>query len=463
MTYISRFIERVRKIIRPPEFPDDRQKNLTARLFNFVILIRFVNTLIFTLGTLAVAQGRSRILIANLSLVALLVITRAIMRTGRLREAAFVHLTTTLLGAVLTVYFIGVGVITPTFILILTIIVIQAGLLLDLRYMIIYGLTAFFALVGLGTMEINGILPPSNLPADPLALLLPSALLFIEISSMIWLALSGMQTAIRLSEQEVKERIKAEKEVRKTNQQLEKRVRERTIQLEEANNDLEAFVYSVSHDLRAPLRAIDGLTQILGDSSEAYSSAEMENYPTLIRKNAVKLSQLIDSLLNFSRLGRTPLSTEKVDPTEIVQEVLEIIQPSAGEELDLVVKPLPRCEADPDLLFTVFLNLLGNALKYSRKSPVSKIEVGSQLIDGETVYYVRDNGIGFNMDFAGKIFGVFQRLHPDDEYEGNGIGLAITSKIIARHNGRIWAEAEEGVGATFYFTIGTEDIESPVD
>lgn len=264
----------------------------------------------------------------------------------------------------------------------------------------------------------------------------------------------GKPSAIATTERDITKYKQVEKEIRTLNQELEQRVSERTAELETANKELQAFSYSISHDLRAPLRAIDGFSDILIEEYLSQLPQDAQRYLGLIQENAVQMGQLIDDLLTFSRLSRQPLQTEPVDPANLVRNVLEDLHPlQKDRQIEVTVKDLPTCQADPALLRQVFTNLLSNALKYTRPRDVAKIEVGSQTEDGRTVYAIKDNGTGFDMRYAEKLFGVFQRLHRAEEFEGTGVGLAIVQRIIHRHGGRIWAEAEVDQGAQFYFTI----------
>ncbi|QXD16330.1 PAS domain S-box protein [Rhodocaloribacter litoris] len=235
---------------------------------------------------------------------------------------------------------------------------------------------------------------------------------------------------------------------------LEQRVRERTAQLEATNRELESFTYSVSHDLRAPLRSMDGFSRVLLERYREALPEEARRYLERIRANATRMGQLIDDLLRFSRLGRQPLERRRVDPASLVRDVWHELRPLAGDRnVVFRVGHLPPCQADPRLLRQVFANLLENALKFTRNREAAHIEVGAGLRDGTPVYYVRDNGAGFDMTYASKLFGVFQRLHRQEEYEGTGVGLAIVQRIVHRHGGHVWAEAAPDQGATFYFTL----------
>jgi signal transduction histidine kinase/ActR/RegA family two-component response regulator len=252
---------------------------------------------------------------------------------------------------------------------------------------------------------------------------------------------------------DVTARTQAEAEVRRLNAELEQRVRDRTAQLEAANRELEAFSYSVSHDLRAPLRAIDGFSRILSDYA-AHLPEDAQYSLQRLRHNTQRMAQLIDDLLTFSRLSHQPLRKQEVTVREVVHDVLESLQSERnGRSVEYVIGKLPPCQADPVLLRQVYVNLVSNALKFTRPRATARIEIGSQEHEGARVYYVKDNGVGFDMQYADKLFGVFQRLHRLEEYEGTGAGLAIVQRIIQRHGGRIWAEGVVDRGATFLFTL----------
>jgi PAS domain S-box-containing protein len=243
-----------------------------------------------------------------------------------------------------------------------------------------------------------------------------------------------------------------ETEIQNLNDELEKRVYDRTRQLTEVNKNLESFTYTVSHDLRAPLRAISGYSSILLEDLKNIPEKDRK-YLELVRQNSHDMGRLIDDLLNFSKLGMRSINKEMVQPALIVKEILrEVRADPSVKNVEFIVSDLPPCQADPILLKQVYANLISNALKFSGKKDHPIVEIGSITKDGHLTFFVRDNGIGFDMRYAEKVFGVFQRLHNAKEYEGTGVGLAIVQRIIEIHGGRIWVESEVDRGTTFYFT-----------
>jgi PAS domain S-box-containing protein len=253
---------------------------------------------------------------------------------------------------------------------------------------------------------------------------------------------------------DVSEIKKTQFELSELNNALEAKVAERTTQLRELNNELEAFTYSVSHDLRAPLRAISGYAQILKEDYAASLDEEGNRVSNVIIANSIRMGKLIDDLLDFSHVGRKELSREPINMDSLVSEVLkELTTHYTPENLTVRRATLEPANGDIDMMRQVWVNLISNALKYSGKKDISIIEIGSFKSDDMITYYISDNGAGFDMQYADKLFGVFQRLHKTQDFEGTGVGLALVNTIIKKHNGRIWAESKPDQGAKFYFTI----------
>jgi len=248
--------------------------------------------------------------------------------------------------------------------------------------------------------------------------------------------------------------IESRNEVRRANADLERRVTERTRQLEAANRELEAFAYAVSHDLRAPLRSMSGFSQILQETAPPGLDDKSRHYLQRIHDASVRMSGLIEDLLNLSRIGRSELTARPISLSQVAAEAAAALRERhPAREVQLEIAPGLEVNADPRLLRIALENLLSNAWKYTARAAAARVSIGMQAGESGPVYFVHDNGVGFDMKYADKLFVPFQRLHPETEFPGSGIGLVTVQRIIARHGGRVWADAKVDEGATFYFTL----------
>ncbi len=269
-------------------------------------------------------------------------------------------------------------------------------------------------------------------------------------SNLIWRAIRYAVERGRGS----RELVLSEIRVRHLNESLERRVADRTAELAAANRELETFTYSVSHDLRAPLRQIDGFSRILVEHAGPGLDSKSQHYLRRIQEGTQHMGRLVDDLLNLAQLGRQEVHTRPTPLAGLVNDALQELRADMGDRvIRWVIGDLPGVECDPGLMQIVLTNLLSNAIKYTRPRKVATIEVGCSVGDGWDTVYVRDNGVGFNMKYADKLFGVFQRLHRADQFEGSGVGLATVQRIIHKHGGEIWVETEPDKGATFSFRL----------
>jgi len=274
-------------------------------------------------------------------------------------------------------------------------------------------------------------------------------------TSVILLTLVTLGIAASLNQTDA-ERKHAEDELRRLNAELEQRVLERTAQLDAANKELEAFSYSVSHDLRAPLRSIDGFSQALLEDYAGQLDDAGKNYLQRVRSGALRMAELIDDMLQLSRVTRAEMRREPVDLSALASSVVDELRRAEPErQVDVAIQPGLTTEGDPKLLRIALVNLLANAWKFTGRQPAARVELGTLDSGNERAFFVRDNGVGFDMAYAGKLFGAFQRLHAQGEFPGTGIGLATVQRIVHRHGGRVWAEGAVNEGATFYFALPT--------
>jgi len=267
----------------------------------------------------------------------------------------------------------------------------------------------------------------------------------------------GQPSGVQIVFWDISERIQTEEEIRRLNESLEQRVAERTAQLEAANRELESLSYTIGHDLRSPIRAIVAYSHILLESLSGRLEAAQENKLRQVNRVSLQMGAMVDEFLGYLRLGKSSPQKEPLQVKPLVERVIASLKKSLKERnLELIVQPMPACVADGQMLEEVYTRLISNAIKFTLPRASARIEIGSLQQAGETCYFVRDNGVGFDLRHASKLFGVFQRLHHQDEFEGLGIGLATVQRILAQHGGRIWAESEPDQGATFYFTLPAE-------
>lgn len=436
---------RIRCLFSLPVVADEEQAQL-ARVLHFIIwsILLVANSQLYAFFFLLL-QFWLRWLAIILTLDFTLPLLLLLNRRGRARLAgALLMAELWLLGTVLA---LTAGGIHALVVLMYMVNVLIAGLLFGGRGGVIAGIVFSLTALGLVLLETTGHLPGSVLVYTTLSIWVFVAMCLEFVTIFQFLAHRSTKAALRRAKQ-------AETALRQSHEELEVRVQERTAELQKVNQELEAFSYSVSHDLRSPLRAVIGFTDLLISDPARNLNGDTQNLMTLIKDSAVRMDQLIEALLHLSRIDRQSLVPRPVNLTELVRQTIKELQAEQpGRNMDIRVAELPECMCDPALLRQVFVNLLSNAMKFTRNRPVAVIEVGFKTEEAGIIYFVRDNGAGFDMQYAGKLFGVFRRLHSSEQFEGTGVGLSIVQRVIHRHGGRIWAEAAVDQGATFYFTL----------
>jgi signal transduction histidine kinase len=336
-----------------------------------------------------------------------------------------------------------------------------AGRLFGATGITVGGIVGLVTTLGLALVEMTGHLPANQVAHTTFSTWICMTF-FLELLVIFQFFYNySMKAGLNQVSTELKRRKEVELALRQAHDEMESRVEERTAELQKINKDLESFSYSVSHDLRGPLRSIIGFATLLIQDHGAGASGEARMMLDLIKESATRMNQLVEQLLNLARVDRQPIHSVSVNLTALARKVMiELLAEQSGRKIDIRLADLPDCMGDPVLLRQVFINLLSNAIKFTRNGPVPLIEVGCKMENANTVYYVRDNGAGFDMEQAEKLFGVFQRLHSSQEFPGIGVGLSIVQRIIHRHGGTIWAEGAVDRGATFYFTLPKTSITS---
>ncbi len=451
-----------------------------AKMLVRVLLIVFIGMFgLWAVIGVQVLQGESIIVSDAVFILSIQIFFLGILflnRSGRSRLAGSLFIIVLIMVVSVFGFFEGNPPNDPVPVLGLLVTVIFALAVLERRDVwFALGLSTF-AYTALNFLWLAGVLPEEiqrNQFYDAMMMVFIWFISMIIVVVVFQTLLKGFQYQSEVLEQKVKERTEALNEATEETRTLNRAMLNMLEDLEASNatltqqkdalasvnRELASFSYSVSHDLRAPLRAIEGFSRILVEDFSEGLSQEADRYLQLIRKNSYQMRELIDDLLAFSRSSRVEVRRSLTDPAAIIEELKEeLLENRNRDQIQFVIADLPVCYADPVLLRQVYQNLLDNALKYSSDRPVAMIEVGFSPVVGSeiSVYYVKDNGIGFDMNYADKLFDVFQRLHSDEEYEGTGIGLAIVSRIITRHGGKVWAESAPEQGAAFFFTLGQE-------
>ncbi len=440
------------KYFKPPDF-EDPQDQLRSHILLIILLTLVLASILAAINIYTTGQTREswKPTILRLSIGGLLNIVALILFYKRkLSPAGMVSLLSLL-------FFVGLQMsdyqgIHDVVVLLYPLLFIIASLLLRRWEYFTFIILSFLSIIRIGWLELDG-----TLTSPVIAVYYNNGSVLAELISIIIILLLGA-TGIHLIIQNMLTYLNQaqtnEKALQEANRMLDLRVQERTKELLEANRELETFAYSVSHDLRAPLRAISSFSRILIEDYHSHLDPKGVGYLNRMHESAVRMDKLINNLLEFSRLSRQPLNKIPIDLIQLVKQVVEELQSEPMNHTAIInIGELPPCHGDQALLRQVLMNLIGNALKYSRLKNPPVIEIGYQKEGNCTACFIKDNGVGFDMKYADKLFRVFQRLHTSDEFEGTGIGLATVQRIIHRHGGQVWAEGKVGEGATFYFML----------
>jgi signal transduction histidine kinase len=437
----------IKRWITPPVFEHDESKTYRARLLNSILVGILVLVSIALIASWLGGRTPATTIGVNVLLFASCAGLWYFMRRGQVALASIGLLAAGAISITAAVATLGTirAPATALFLLLVTV----GGLLFDLPGILVTTGLSSLSVLGLILAENAGLLPPADRSVTITQWAIYTAL-FGVCGSLTYYSIKSTRDALKRADRELAERRRTEEQIRALNRELERRA----IELQVANNELESFSYSISHDLRTPLASIGGFaSHLLEDYDQLPPDARRS--VELIEGNSMAMTQLVEGLLGFSRFIRQPLHRQRVDVNELVRQVLEDLHAQEeGRKLEITIGELPACQADPVLLKQVWMNLLSNALKFTRHREVAQIEIGAKTTpEGTTLYFIRDNGVGFDPTQAERLFGVFHRLHSEDEYEGTGVGLAIVERIIRRHGGQVRAEGAVGHGATFYFTL----------
>ena len=443
----------LQRILAPPVFPGDEQRTeLAGVLYLYVVALTLL--LVIALPIILIFfEQKLPSLLAWAATILVMIGGRVAVRQGYVRQVAFLSLAVFWLITTGLVYISG-GMQSLDWAFYLPGMV-AAGLFFELTGALAYGLLSLAAGLLMVILDSNGYPQPRLFPFLPMTgwilLLFTLAMTILPLG----IYLQRLRSALAQSRQELAERKLAQDEIGRLNAELEQRVQQRTAELQAANKEMELYSYSVSHDLRAPIRSVVSLTQLVIETCAGQLPEDAQRDLRHVIRSGLHMSRLVDDLLELLWVRRKPLARSRVDMTELAREVWTGLcsEVDGDPPASLSLEALPACQADLELASMLWLRILDNAVKFTRSRSDPAISVGSQPSPAGPVYFVRDNGIGFNMRYAERIFDVFQRLNRAEDYTGTGAGLAIARRIVERHGGRIWVEAAVDEGATFYFTL----------